>query len=160
MQALVFHYSMPRLAYARVLGKLTPRAYVGSGAPIQLQEIEEPALLGGQWTVVRTALTGICGSDVKQVFLDGEFDNPLRSLISFPQVLGHEVVGVIEQVGPGVKTRRAGERVVLNPWLSCGPRGIDPPCEACQRGQYSLCKHFTDGALPAGMHAGNCCDVT
>ena len=160
MQALVFHYSLPRLAYARVLGKLTPSAYVSSGAPMQLQEIDEPALLGDQWTVVRTALTGICGSDAKQVFLDGEFDNPLRSLISFPQVLGHEVVGIIEQVGPGVKSRRVGERVALNPWLSCGPRGIDPPCDACQRGQYSLCQHFTDGALPAGMHAGNCSAVT
>jgi threonine dehydrogenase-like Zn-dependent dehydrogenase len=53
-----------------------------------------------------------------------------------------------------------GERVVLNPWLACGPRGIQPPCDACRRGQYSLCAHFTDGALPPGMHAGNCHAVT
>jgi threonine dehydrogenase-like Zn-dependent dehydrogenase len=160
MKALVFRYTLPRLAYARVFGRITPRAYLNGGSPMQLEEIEEPRLIADDWTVVRTALTGICGSDVKQVFLDGEFDNPLRSLISFPQVLGHEVVGVVEQVGPGVKSRRVGERVVLNPWLSCGPRGIEPPCEACQGGHYSLCEHFTDGILSAGMHAGNCCDVT
>jgi threonine dehydrogenase-like Zn-dependent dehydrogenase len=160
MQALVFRYSLPRLAFARVFGNITPRAYVSFGAPMQLEQIEEPTLLGDDWTVVRTALCGLCGSDVKQVFLNGDFDNPLRALISFPQVLGHEVVGVVERVGPGVKDRQVGERVVLNPWLSCGPRGIDPPCEACQRGQYSLCKHFTDGALPPGMHAGNCRAVT
>jgi threonine dehydrogenase-like Zn-dependent dehydrogenase len=87
--------------------------------------------------------------------LDAHFDNPLTSLISFPQVLGHEAVGVVEQVGPAVKSLRAGERVVLNPWLACAPRRIDPPCDACQRGQYPLCEHFTDGALPPGMHAGN-----
>ncbi len=160
MQALVFRYSLPRLAFARVFGNITPRAYVSFGAPMQLEQVEEPILLGDDWIVVRTALCGICGSDVKQVFLNGSFDNPLRALISFPQVLGHEVVGVVERVGPGVKARGVGERVVLNPWLSCGPRGIDPPCDACQRGQYSLCKHFTDGALPPGMHAGNCRAVT
>jgi threonine dehydrogenase-like Zn-dependent dehydrogenase len=160
MQALVFRFSMPRLAFARVLGRVTPRAYVSFGAPMQLEQIEEPTLLGDDWTVVRTDLCGLCGSDVKQVFLNGNFDNPLRALISFPQVLGHEVVGVVERVGPGVKARKVGERVVLNPWLSCGPRGLDPPCDACQRGQYSLCRHFTDGDLPAGMHAGNCRAVT
>jgi threonine dehydrogenase-like Zn-dependent dehydrogenase len=117
-------------------------------------------LLGNDWTVVRTVLCGICGSDVKQVFMDASFDNPLTTLISFPQVLGHEAVGVIERVGPGVTDRYAGERVVLNPWLSCIPRGIDPPCDACQRGQYPLCAHFTDGILPPGMHAGNSRAVT
>jgi threonine dehydrogenase-like Zn-dependent dehydrogenase len=127
---------------------------------MQLEDVEEPPLLGDDWTVVRTALTGICGSDVKQVLLNGNFDNPLRSLISFPQILGHEVVGVVERVGRGVKARRVGERVALNPWLWCVPRGIDPPCDACQRGDYSLCRHFTDGNLPPGLHHGNCRTVT
>jgi threonine dehydrogenase-like Zn-dependent dehydrogenase len=160
MQALLFRYSLPRLAFARVFGKLTPRAYVAFGAPIQLEEIEEPKLLGDDWTIIRTSLCGMCGSDVKQVFLHGNFDNPLRALISFPQVLGHEVAGVVERVGPAVKNRKVGERVVITPWLSCGPRGIEPPCDACQRGDYSLCEHFTDGDLPPGMHAGNCTAVT
>ena len=160
MQAITFHYSLPRFAFARLFGAFTPRAYLSFGGPTQLEQIPEPALLGDDWTVVRTALCGICGSDVKQVFMHASFDNPLAALISFPQVLGHEAVGVIEQVGPGVTERHVGERVVLNPWLSCIPRGIDPPCDACQRGQYPLCSHFTDGILPPGMHAGNSRTVT
>lgn len=160
MKALVFRYNLPRLAFARLFGTLTPRAYVSFGAPIQLEEIPEPTLPADDWAIVRTALCGICGSDVKQVFLDANFDNPLTALITFPQVLGHEAVGVIEHVGPGVRTRQVGERVVLNPWLSCVPRGIQPPCSACQRGLYSLCENFTAGQLPPGMHAGNCCTVT
>jgi len=49
----------------------------------------------------------------------------MTALISFPQVLGHELVATVEEVGPeaGVEP---GQRVVLNPWLSCGPRGIEP----------------------------------
>jgi threonine dehydrogenase-like Zn-dependent dehydrogenase len=160
MQAIVFRYSLTRFAFARLLGRLTPSAYVGFGGPTRLEQVAEPTLLGDDWTVVRTARCGICGSDVKQAFLNGNFDNPLTALITFPQVLGHEVVGVIERVGPAAKTRQVGERVALNPWLSCVPRGIEPRCDACQRGQYSLCAHFADGPLPPGMHAGNCREVT
>jgi threonine dehydrogenase-like Zn-dependent dehydrogenase len=67
--------------------------------------------------------------------------------VSFPHVLGHEVVG-----------RRAdtGQRVVLNPWLSCGPRGIDPPCSACADGRYPWCRNFRSGDLPVSIHLGNC----
>lgn len=156
MQAIVFRYSLPRFAAATVLGALTPRAYAGPIAPTSLVEAPEPTLLAADWAIVRTALCGICGSDTKQIYLDGAFDNPLTSLISFPHILGHEIVGVIEAVGPGVTTRRVGERVAVNPWLSCGPRGIQPPCAACQQGQVTLCAHFTEGHLAPGIHLGNC----
>jgi threonine dehydrogenase-like Zn-dependent dehydrogenase len=156
MKAIVFHYSLPRFAFAYLLGVITPRAYLGALGPLALEEIPEPELPGDDWAVVRTRLCGICGSDLKEVFLEGSFDNPLTALLSFPAVLGHEVVGTIERVGPRVTGRRVGERVVLNPWLSCEPRGITPPCDACARGQYFSCRHFTDGRLPPGIHMGNC----
>jgi threonine dehydrogenase-like Zn-dependent dehydrogenase len=129
---------------------------LGPLGPLALEEIPEPEFPGDDWAVVRTRLCGICGSDLKEVFLEGSFDNPLTALISFPAVLGHEVVGTIERVGARVTSRRVGERVVLNPWLSCAPRGITPPCDACLRGQYFSCRHFTDGRLPPGIHIGNC----
>jgi len=156
MKAILFRYSLPRFAFAYLLGAFTLRAYLSKAGPLALKEIPEPQLPGEDWALVRTALCGICGSDLKEVFLEGNFDNPLTSLISFPAVLGHEVVGTIERVGSRVTSRRVGERVVLNPWLSCGPRGIIPPCDACQRGQYFACRHFTDGHLPPGIHIGNC----
>jgi threonine dehydrogenase-like Zn-dependent dehydrogenase len=156
VKAIIFHYSLPRFAVAYVLGAFMPHAYLGLLGPLAFEEIPEPELPGDDWAVVRTRLCGICGSDLKEVFLEGNFDNPLTALISFPAVLGHEVVGTIERVGPRVTRRQVGERVVLNPWLSCGPRGIAPPCDACLRGQYYSCRHFTDGRLPPGIHIGNC----
>jgi threonine dehydrogenase-like Zn-dependent dehydrogenase len=109
--------------------------------------------------VVQTKLCGICGSDSKQVFLDGDGDSPMTAVISFPQVLGHEVIGEIVEAGAS-SGRRIGERVVLNPWLSCGPRGIDPPCPSCARGDYNLCFHFTEGHLAPGIHTGNSSTAT
>jgi threonine dehydrogenase-like Zn-dependent dehydrogenase len=155
MQALVCDLSVPRQVVTSLLSRLDKRFYFGPFSPATLKEIAEPELPAPDWVRIRTRLCGICGSDYKQMFLNGAMDNPMTALISFPQVLGHEVVGTIEQVGPEVRTRRVGERVVLNPWLSCGPRGIKPPCPECSDGQYSICRNFARGIIPPGIHTGN-----
>lgn len=160
MQALVCDVSVPRQAVSALLGRIDKRLYFWPFSPTNLREIPEPTLPGDDWLLIRTRLCGICGSDYKQVFLNGSMNNPMTAVISFPQVLGHEVVGVVDRVGPGVRTRRVGDRVVLNPWLSCGPRGVMPPCDACRDGQYSVCRNFTRGRIPPGIHTGNSAAAT
>ncbi|HVX18163.1 MAG TPA: zinc-binding dehydrogenase [Acidimicrobiales bacterium] len=129
--------------------------------PMALQDVADPPLIGPDWMVLDTTLCGICGSDSKQVLMDFDdaVDNPMTAFISFPQVLGHEVLATVSDTGPDVELE-PGTRVVLNPWLSCGPRGIDPPCPACQAGELSLCHHFHDGRLQPGIHTGNSADAT
>jgi len=132
--------------------------------PMALRDVDEPGLLGPDWVVVDTRMTGICGSDAKQVFIGAEEgeagDNCMTAFISFPQVLGHEVVGTVAEVGPLARGLEPGQRVVLNPWLSCAPRGIDPPCPACAAGDLSLCWSFLDGRLSPGIHTGNAKEAT
>jgi threonine dehydrogenase-like Zn-dependent dehydrogenase len=151
VKALVFRHSLPREAASAIGGRVGRRAFVSRVAPVRLEDIEELPLPSPDWVRVETTFSGLCGSDVKQILLNGARDNPLTALVSFPHVLGHEVVG-----------RRAdsGERVVLNPWLSCGPRGIDPPCEACRAGRYPWCRNFRGGGLPVSIHIGNCAAAT
>ncbi len=133
-----------------------------AATPMTLEEVADPPLRGPDWAVLRTRLCGICGSDTKQVLLDGDGDNPMSAFISFPQVLGHEVVATIEDAGTGVLDAgfEPGQRVVLYPCLSCGPRGIEPPCPACAAGDHSVCWSFFDGALARGIHTGNSSDAT
>jgi threonine dehydrogenase-like Zn-dependent dehydrogenase len=154
MRALVYDDSLPRLVATKVLSALSGRAFVGPLSPMQMREIPDPVPCADDWVVIRTALCGVCGSDYKQVFMNGGIDNPMTAMISFPQVLGHEVVGVIDSVGPAVRNRRVGERVVLNPWLSCAPRGL-PLCEWCERGDLAQCLGFTQGHIDPGIHTGN-----
>ncbi len=127
-----------------------------------LQHVADPQPLGPDWMVLRSRMTGICGSDTKQVLMDFDDagDNPMTAFISFPQVLGHEVVATVEELGPAVEGFELGQRVVLNPWLSCGPRGIDPPCPACVDGDYNMCWNFLDGRLSPGIHTGNATEAT
>ena len=63
--------------------------------PMDYVEMPDPGFLRPDWVITAPRLTGICGSDAKQVFMDwgeGGADNPMREFSSMPQVLGHEVV--------------------------------------------------------------------
>ncbi|MEE2662884.1 MAG: alcohol dehydrogenase catalytic domain-containing protein [Myxococcota bacterium] len=133
-----------------------------ASTPMNLQTVDDPGLLGPDWAVVESRLTGICGSDSKQVFSDfgNSFESPMISLTSFPQILGHEYVGTVALLGPQASGLELGQRVVLNPWLSCGPRGIEPPCVFCRAGDLSLCASFQQGRLANGIHSGTSSDGT
>ena len=159
MKAVQFHMSVPRIALTRGLAFFSRQGYTSAPAPVRLDEVPDARLRGEDWVVVRTALTGICGSDQKQVQLKGHFDNPLSGMLSFPHVLGHESTGVIAEAGRSVTRARCGDRVVINPWLSCEPRGIAPPCPACVEGNLALCENFDRGELTPGLHLGNCSDA-
>ncbi len=130
---------------------------------MKLVELDEPALPLPDWVVLRPRLTGICGSDAKQVFMDwGEVrtpDNPMKAFFSLPQVLGHEVVADVVALGPESEGLDVGDRVVLNPWLSCAPRGVSPVCPACERGDFNLCWSFDVGPIAPGIHIGTARDA-
>ena len=130
--------------------------------PMRLVERDQPRPVRDDWAVARTRIAGICGSEAKQVF--GEFndkyqDSALATFFSFPVVMGHEVVAEVSELGPAAEGLEIGQRVVLNPWLSCAPRGIDPPCGSCRDGDLSICWHFAEGPLAAGIHTGTCKDA-
>jgi len=133
-----------------------------ASTPCALVDVPDAVPLRPDWYVVRPLLTGICGSDSKQILLDfeGDSDSAMSGLCTFPQVLGHEVVAEVHAAGPEAEGFEIGQRVVLNPWLSCAPRGISPWCPACEVGDLSLCWNFTEGDISTGIHTGTSSDAT
>ncbi|MBN8889934.1 MAG: alcohol dehydrogenase [Rhodospirillales bacterium 70-18] len=79
--------------------------------------------------LLRVQRAGICGSDLH--ILHGS--NPFAR---YPRVIGHEFAGVIEAVGPGVTRFAAGQRVVVDPVVSCGR------CYACRVGRSNVCANL------------------
>ena len=130
--------------------------------PMALVDLPDPQPLADDWLVMRPRLTGICGSDSKQVLMDFEDggDNMMTAFISFPQVLGHEVVATVEEAGPAVDTVEPGQRVLLFPNIGCRARGLSPICPACERGDYSICQRWWEGTLSPGIHTGNAVEAT
>jgi threonine dehydrogenase-like Zn-dependent dehydrogenase len=160
MRALVFGVAHEPWTPPEGAGPLTQNL---AKTPVALQEVADARPLRKDWLVTRPLLTGICGSDSKQILLDfgeGDSDNAMSGFCSFPQVMGHEVVSEVVELGPEAEGFDVGQRVVLNPWLSCVTRGVEPICPACEAGDYSLCWSFTTGDLSPGIHTGVSSDAT
>jgi threonine dehydrogenase-like Zn-dependent dehydrogenase len=115
---------------------------------LQVESVAVPTIGDGDILVrVKVALT--CGTDVK-VFRRGYH----ARMIVPPALFGHELAGDVVAAGDRVESFHVGQRVVLNPWLTCGPRGVDPPCPSCRAGDLSLCWSFTTGPIGPGVHVG------
>lgn len=125
--------------------------------PFGLHEMADARPIHPDWVVTRPILSGVCGSDTKLVlgeFDDGDIDNPMAAFSSLPHVPGHEVVTEVVALGPAARGVEVGQRMVLNPWLSCAPRGIEPLCPPCRAGDLNLCWSFTKGDISPGVHVG------
>jgi L-iditol 2-dehydrogenase len=152
VKAISFAAPIPTYLATLAAGKLSESLLVGPHACTRYGDVASPELPGDRWVRIRTRLGGICGSDLGIVGLDA---SPSTSpFSSFPFVLGHESVGVIDACGAGVRGFGAGDRVTVNPLLCCEARAVTPPCDACAAGHHSRCAHFTDGALAPGMFIG------
>ena len=149
--------SGPRYLAVRSLGTRWPRVATSSFGCIRLGRIEQPSLPGSEWVRVRPILSGICGSDLATITAKGSvYFSPLTS---HPFVLGHEVVGEIVEAGKQAGAPNEGDRVVLEPPLTCEIRGLARKCEPCQAGKKSLCVNFNGGDISAGIQTGYCKDT-
>ena len=89
-----------------------------------VREIPTPTPQQGE-VLIKTELAGVCGTDLH--IHEGHF------LAEFPLIPGHEMVGIISALGDGVTQFKVGERVTVNPVVSCGN------CEFCREGKPILC---------------------
>ena len=157
MQAIQYIKSVPRYLMVRLLGKRWKSLYTSGVSCIRLAEIDEPQLPTPDWAKIKTRLSGICGSDLATITAKGSpYFSPFTSC---PFVLGHEVVGEIAEIGDGIKGYTAGDRVVIEPVLSCEIRGIEPACYQCRQGHFANCENITRGNISAGIQTGYCHDT-
>ena len=69
------------------------------------------------------------------------------------------MVGEIVEAGRQAGAPKEGDRVVLEPPLTCEIRGLARKCELCQAGKKSLCVNFNGGDISAGIQTGYCKDT-
>lgn len=107
---------------------------------IRVGDYPDPTLQSDTDAIVRVTTAAICGSDLH--LLHGRIPGMRAG-----SVIGHEFVGVIEQVGPTVTAFAVGDRVVGSFLIACGA------CGACARGEFNVCDQMW--ALGYGMFTGD-----
>ncbi|MEM2514433.1 MAG: zinc-dependent dehydrogenase [Candidatus Bathyarchaeia archaeon] len=115
------------------------KAVVYYGAKdIRLEDVDVPKIKEGE-ILIKMRACGVCATDIK-TFLKG------HPLIKPPNVLGHEVVGDVIDVGSNVTKFRRGDHVVVAPYVPCNA------CYFCRRKAYTLCDYlFREGLVPGGF---------
>jgi threonine dehydrogenase-like Zn-dependent dehydrogenase len=132
----------PTRSVALVAGTMRATVFHGPG-DIRVEEVPRPRADVGE-AVVRVTTTTICGTDVH--ILKGEY--PVRPGL----VIGHEPVGVIEELGAGVTGYKIGQRVLVPAITPCGQ------CRACLSGNLSQCGHGGGFEAIGGWRFGNTID--
>jgi len=111
------------------MNNIYPMAIVKTPGKVEFEDRPVPALSAGQ-VLIKTRAVSICGSDIHTF----KGKHPFAPL---PAALGHELTGEIAAVGDKVDCLRIGDRVVLEPVITCGQ------CEFCLKGVYNLCTHVS-----------------
>jgi threonine dehydrogenase-like Zn-dependent dehydrogenase len=103
---------------------------------IRVEDVPEPRILDQRDAIVRISSTAICGSDLH--LMDGYMPTMERG-----DILGHEPMGEVVEVGPTVGNLKVGDRVVVPFTISCGR------CYFCQKGLFSCCDNSNPNAAVA-----------
>jgi L-iditol 2-dehydrogenase len=108
--------------------------------------------------MVRVQAVGLCGTDAHIVagHANYNFDEQgrPRPLRDHPQILGHEIAGVVSATGQGVRSLAPGDRVVVDQGRCCVSEQRRPTCEYCQTGDSHQCEHYREHGitgLPGGF---------
>src|SRR4051794_11976538 len=109
---------------------------------VEVQEVPDPKILNGGDAIVKITSTAICGSDLHL------FDHYIPTM-ERGDILGHEFMGEVVEVGPDVRNLRVGDRVVVPFPIACGA------CLACERGLFSLCENTNPNAGKAEKMFGH-----
>jgi len=94
---------------------------------IKVGEVPKPMITAPKDAIVHVTHCTICGSDLHM------YAGELNQAMQKGDIMGHEAIGIVEEVGSQVKNVEVGDRVIILPVVACGE------CEYCDRQEYSLC---------------------
>jgi glutathione-independent formaldehyde dehydrogenase len=120
-----------------VIGGLHMKAVVFKDKQVVVDDVPKPAIEQSTDAILKVTSAAICGSDLHM------YEN--RTNMEDGKTLGHEILGVIEEVGDGVKQLKKGDRVVLPFNIGCGK------CANCVRGFSNACLFLNDAHAGAGF---------
>jgi threonine dehydrogenase-like Zn-dependent dehydrogenase len=124
---------------------------------LEVRDVPRPRA-GPRDVLVRVAAVGLCGTDLHIFGGEANYNSDQRGrpipLARGPQILGHEIVGVVEATGSEVGDLREGDRVAIDQGLNCRSRHRESLCEYCASGDSHQCERYAEHGitgLPGGL---------
>ena len=115
----------------------------------EIREVSNPEIIHDTDVLIRIKTVGICGSDIHYYNL-GRIGS---QVVHFPFIVGHEAAGIVEKVGKKVTRVKPGQRIAIDPSVSCGQ------CDQCQAGRENTCRNLLFLGNP-GQLEGALCEYT
>ena len=145
MRAVTFKVSVPGYLAGKGLGPITESALFGNLSGLRYGDVPEPPLPGPDWVRLEVLMSGICGSDIGN--LTYKSSPAMEPFGSFPAVLGHEILARVVEVGSDVRRVERGQRVTVDPVISCTMRGFPgvEQCPSCAGGRHGTCERAGEG---------------
>jgi L-iditol 2-dehydrogenase len=132
-------------------------AVLVAASRIELRDIPRPEPRADE-VLVRIQAVGLCGTDLHIFAGHANYNRDAHgrivSLSESPQILGHEITGVVEEVGASVRDLRAGDRVVIDQGRTCVSERRPQRCEYCASGDSHQCEFYREHGitdLPGGF---------
>jgi threonine dehydrogenase-like Zn-dependent dehydrogenase len=124
---------------------------------LEVRDVPRPAP-GPRDVLVRVGAVGLCGTDLHIFGGEANYNADERGqpvpLVSHPQILGHEIAGVVDAIGSDVSDVREGDRVAIDQGLNCFSRHRESLCEYCATGDSHQCESYGEHGitgLPGGL---------
>lgn len=111
---------------------------------LEVVEMESPKITKDNEVKVAVKAVGICGTDL-HIFHDGRAD------VQFPRIMGHELSGLVTEVGSAVTNVKVGDHVVLDPVFACNE------CKICKDGHQNVCDNVK--CYGVQMDGGYCDEI-
>jgi len=96
----------------------------------EVKEIRDPKIENASDVLIRVRTVGVCGSDM-HYFTTGRIGS---QVVKYPFIVGHEAAGIVEKAGSAVNHVRPGQRIAIEPAVSCGK------CDQCKSGRQNTCR--------------------
>jgi len=158
MRTIYLDKDIPRALLIKALKPIWPGVVFSRLSIVRFEDVPEPALPGPRWVRVRNRQCGICASDLSLVFVNADASVAPTALPSMDRLyLGHEVVGDVVEVGPGVSRFKVGDRVIMDSRFqspTCLSQEIEPLCQHCAQGNYMLCENASANLGAHGIGGG------
>lgn len=99
---------------------------------MEMREVLHPRLVSDTDVLLKLALMGVCGSDI-HYYKEGRIGS---QIVQYPFIVGHECAAVVEEIGQAVTRVKQGDRVAVDPAMSCGK------CDQCLAGRPHTCRNL------------------